>query len=131
MLKELFISNVYVKIYKNNFTVKNVDKNIEVVISAIHPFTTTRLLVGEFNNAEKLLKETLKKMFKGQWYAASPIIVIQPMEMIEGGLSPVEERVLRELAFGAGGRKVVVWVGKELSNEEVIEKAKTHNKAPW
>ena len=130
MFKELFISNVYVKIYKNKFTVKNVDKNIEVVISAIDPFTTTRLLVGEFNNAEKLLKETLKKLFTGQWYAASPIIVIQPMEMIEGGLSPVEERVLRELAFGVGGRKVVVWVGKELSNEEVIEKAKTHNRAP-
>lgn len=130
MLKKLFISNVYVKIYKNNFTVKNVDKNIEVVISAIDPFTTTRLLVGEFNNAEKLLKETLKKLFKDQWYAASPIIVIQPMEMIEGGLSPVEERVLRELAFGAGGRKVVVWVGKELSNKEVIEKAKTHNNMP-
>ena len=129
MLKELFISNVYVKIYKNKFTVKNVDKNIGVVINAIEPFTTTRLLVGEFNNAEKLLKETLKKLFTGQWYAASPIIVIQPMEMIEGGLSPVEERVLRELAFGAGGRKVVVWVGKELSNEEVIEKAKTHNRA--
>lgn len=48
--------------------------------------------------------------------------------MIEGGLSPVEERALRELAFGAGGHKVVIWVGKELSNEEVIEKATTHNK---
>jgi len=129
MLRDLFKSNVYVKVYKNKFTVKNVAKNNEVVLSAVKPFTTTRLLVGEFNNAEVLLKEALKKLYTDNWLAPSPIVVIQPMDMIEGGLSPVEDRILRELAIGAGGRKVIVWVGKELTNEEVIEKSKTHNKA--
>ena len=124
MLSNLFKSNVYVKVYKNKFTVKNVDKNNEVVLSAANPFTTKRLLVGEFNNAEVLLKEALKKLYIDNWLAPSPIIVIQPMEMIEGGLSPVEERVLKELAFGAGGRKVTVWVGDELTNDEVIVKGK-------
>ena len=42
--------------------------------------------------------------------------------MIEGRLSEVEERVLRELAMGAGASKVVVWVGHELSDAEVQEK---------
>jgi len=45
--------------------------------------------------------------------------------MIEGGLSQVEERVLRELAAGAGARKVFVWVGHELSDQEVIQRANT------
>jgi len=42
--------------------------------------------------------------------------------MTEGGLSEVEERVLRELAMCAGASKVVVWVGHELSDAEVKEK---------
>ena len=129
MLRDLLKSNVYVKIYKNKFVVKNIEKNIEVVVIAANPFTSTRLLVGDFNNAEKLLKEILKKLYAGHWLAPSPCIVMHPMEMVEGGLSSVEERVLMELAIGAGGRKVIVWVGKELSNEEVIEKSKMHNKA--
>jgi len=39
--------------------------------------------------------------------------------MIEGGLSEVEERALREVAMAAGASKVVVWVGHELSDAEV------------
>lgn len=46
------------------------------------------------------------------------------MERCEGGLSQVEERVLHELAAGAGARKVVVWVGAELSDGEVLAKLK-------
>jgi hypothetical protein len=42
--------------------------------------------------------------------------------MAEGGLSEVEERVLKEVAIGAGASKVVVWVGRELSDGEVREK---------
>lgn len=97
MIIDLFKSNIYVKVYKNKFIVRNIDKNIEVVLSAIEPFTTTRLLVGEFNGAEALLKEALKKLYKDNFLSPSPIIVIQPMEMIEGGLSSVEDRILTEI----------------------------------
>ena len=41
---------------------------------------------------------------------------------IEGGLSEVEERALREVAIGAGASKGVVWVGHELSDAEVRDK---------
>lgn len=122
MLRNIFKSNVYVKVYKNKFVVKDVDNNYEIVRSAFDHFTTTRLLVGHFNNAETLLKEMLKNLHKEKWFTPSPVILVQPMEMIEKGLSPVENRVLKELAIGAGGRKVTVWVGNELSNQEVIDK---------
>jgi len=52
-------------------------------------------------------------------FTASPGVVIQPMEITDGGLSEVEERVFRELAMGAGAAKVVVWLGHELSDLEV------------
>jgi len=123
MLRDLFKSHVYVKVYRNKFVVKCLKKNNEIVSYATEPFTTERLLVGDFTNAEKLLKEILKNLYKGSWLAPSPIIMIHPMEMVDGGLSPVEDRVLRELAFGAGGRKVTVWVGNELSDQEVVNKS--------
>jgi len=122
---KLLTGVVYVKVSKNQFRVRHVVDNKEIVVSAFEPFTTTRLLVGEFAIAEKYLKDGIKKLHEGRWFAASPVIVIQPLEMIEGGLSQVEERVLRELAAGAGARKVFVWVGHELSDQEVIQRANT------
>jgi hypothetical protein len=123
MLRQIFKLNLYVRVYRNRLSVKNVDDNREVSLNASEPFTTKRLLVGEFMKAETLLKQAIKKVVKDKWLRPSPIIVIQPMEMTEEGLSSVEDRLFSELAFGAGGRKVVVWVGKELTNDEVIVKA--------
>lgn len=124
MIRDLFTTPIYVKVYRNRLTVRSVAKGNELTLHATEPFTTSRLLVGEFVKAEALLKEALKKISSGKWLSPSPVILIQPMEMNEGGLSPIEDRVLRELAFGAGGRKVVVWEGKLLSDDEVIHQLK-------
>ena len=124
MLTKLFFNPYYVKIYKNKFIVKNIIENNEITLTATQPFSTARLLVGEFNEAEKLLTKGIKQLSKHTWFSPSPVIVIQPMEMAEGGLSGVESRAIRELAFGAGARKVVVWEGKTLTDNEVLENAK-------
>jgi rod shape-determining protein MreB and related proteins len=50
----------------------------------------------------------------------SPQVVIQPVAMIEGGLSEVEERIFKELALGSGAFKVVLHVGAELSDSEAV-----------
>jgi hypothetical protein len=42
--------------------------------------------------------------------------------MAEGGLSEIEDRIFRELAIGAGARRISVWVGPELSDAEVKDK---------
>jgi rod shape-determining protein MreB len=46
------------------------------------------------------------------------------MEKIDGGLSQVEDRVLKDLALSLGAQKVVVWIGHELSDNEVKQKVK-------
>lgn len=55
MLTRLFFNPYYVRIFKNKFIVKNISENKEITLTSIQPFSTSRLLVGEFIEAEKLL----------------------------------------------------------------------------
>jgi hypothetical protein len=88
-------------------------------VAAPTPFTTARLLVGQFREAASLLRKAVRELAGGRLFAASPVVVIHPTEMVDGGLSEVEERVLRELALGVGARSVVVHVGPALADAEV------------
>ena len=120
MLNKLLNSTVYVRVTKNQFRVRHIEDNKEITISSIESFTTKRLLIGEFTIAEKYLKKGIDMIHQGKWLSTSPVVVVQPLEMIDEGLSQVEERVFREVAAGAGARKVAVWVGQELSDQEVL-----------
>jgi hypothetical protein len=126
MLNNLFsfflARNVYVRVRRNQFQIRNLESGFEATVIARAPFTTTRLLIGQFVVAQNTLKEALKQESKDRLFAVSPYIVIHPLEMVEGGLSEIEERIFREVAVGAGASKVVVWFGHELNDAEVKEK---------
>ena len=125
MISQFFNKTVYVKVYENRFVVKLIgSEQAPVTLMSHEKFTTTRLLVGEFAIAEKLLTKGIKDLFQNSLFPPSPLVVIQPMEKTEEGLSQVEERILKELAAGAGARQVVVWVGDELSDDQVIQQTK-------
>lgn len=66
------------------------------------PFTTKRLLIGAFKPAEKALSEGVDRLRGRGAFKKSFRAVIHPVNMSEGGLSEVEERVLRELVRSAG-----------------------------
>jgi rod shape-determining protein MreB len=85
--------------------------NIEV----INPFSHPRALLSDFTIAEKILQHIFKILHQNKLLAASPLVVIHPIEKIEGGLTMIEHRALTELAMGAGARSVVVYQGPELS----------------
>jgi rod shape-determining protein MreB and related proteins len=122
MAATFFESTVYVQVKRNQFRVRHIESNSEAAFDAQPPFTTTRLLIGQFLAAESLLKQALKQVSTSRFFSVSPKVVIQPLEMTDGGLSEVEERVLREVAIGAGASKVVVWVGAQLTDAEVKAK---------
>ena len=114
---------LYIKVYRNRIDVRDVgDEKRSLSLTPARSFTTERLLVGEFSNAAKLLKNGFKQMNKSVILAYRPFVVIQPMDMIENKISEVEERMLMELALGAGAYKAVVWTGRELTDKEVVEK---------
>lgn len=81
----------------------------------VNPFSHPRVLVNNFQKAEKILQHAFRYVHKSKFFAPSPRVVVQPMEKIEGGLTDVEERVFRELCLSAGAREVFLHVGEQLS----------------
>lgn len=122
MLSMLFKNTLYIRVYPNRFELRHIERGTNLSAAASTPFTTSRLLVGQFLVAEETLRAAIKRLYAGQFFAPSPAAVIHPMEKCEDGLSQIEERALQELARGAGARKVIVWVGHALSDDEVIAK---------
>jgi len=115
---------LYIKVKTNSFEIRNIQAGTNVSVISKEPFTTERLLVGQFCIAEKELKKGIKNIIGNSFLLSKFNAIIQPIDKTEGGLSEVEERVLLEVATGAGARTVSVWVGHELSDQEVIEKLK-------
>ena len=83
-------------------------------VEVVNPFSHPRLLVADFQKAEKVLMHAFQTLFAKSWFAVAPRVVVQPMEKLEGGLTDIELRVFRELCLGAGAREVVVYVGTVL-----------------
>ena len=119
-----FQSNAYVRVKKNQFHVRHIESGKEATFDAQPPFTTTRLLIGEFGVADALLKRAFREMLKTKFFAPSPHVLMHPLEMLEGGLSEIELRILKEVALGAGAIKAQVWVGSQLTDAEVLAKLK-------
>jgi len=118
-----------VQVRKNTFRLRHIEGKKEREISAQKPFTTTRLLVGQFQEAESLLRKAIQEISNGSLFQVSPVIVIHPIEMVEGGLSEVEERALRELAMSSGARSVFVHIGAPLTDSEVASVGQKKQKA--
>jgi len=114
----MFGADIYVRITRNLIRVKNLKAGRDAQGIPDTPFTTTRLLVGNFESAQRTLKSAIAQS-GGSLFLVSPNVLMHPLEMVEGGLSQIEERIFRELAVGAGAKKVVVWVGAELPDSEV------------
>jgi rod shape-determining protein MreB len=73
-------------------------------------------LVGDFEVASRHLTSLFSRLYRRRIIALSPRALIQARERNEGGLSPVEERVLLELASAAGASEAYVHDGLELSD---------------
>lgn len=87
-------------------------------IDVINPFCHPRSFVADFYVAEKLLQHGLNQLQTSKFFKPAPRIIMHQLEKTEGGLTNIEERVLRELALGSGARDVVIYVGAKLDSEK-------------
>jgi hypothetical protein len=99
---------IKVDIYSNKMVLSSEGRSM--TFRSKEPFTTTRLLIGKFFVAEECLKNAVKEFGAIGFFKRAPKITLQPHEYLEGGLSEVEDRILREIALGAGAREAHVVV---------------------
>ncbi len=111
---------VYLRILPNEQRVKCIENSKISELSANPPFTTRRLLIGEFDVAEAVLHDGLEALFGKEWRQLRLRYLIQPMAMLEDGLSSVEKRVLEELVAAWRTQEVVIHTGKVLTDQEVL-----------
>lgn len=99
--------DVKVEIYRNKFIVYA--NGVSKILVPKSPFSTSRLLVGNFNEAEECLRKGFKEMrIRTFPRFFKPKVHLHPKEMSEGGLCGVEQRVLYEIAYSAGAKSVEI-----------------------
>nr|WED68324.1 YjaA family stress response protein [Pectobacterium colocasium] len=86
------MASLYIRIYRDTLTVRNVETKQEVTETSATPFTTTRLLLGQMIPAMKLLDRLTRKVAAKRLINlfSSHNVIIHAMEMNEGGHSQVE-----------------------------------------
>lgn len=118
-------ADLLVYVNRNHMEVFNLTNGS--IATGVAPFTTHRLLVGEFSLASELLDRLVKEVKAGGLFAKPAKIIIQPLSMNEGGLSSVEERVLLELGASARAREVRIVVESKLTPDAAITLLSTDN----
>ncbi|MFJ5367046.1 YjaA family stress response protein [Pectobacterium punjabense] len=117
---------LYIQIRKNKMVVRNPETQQELGDSS-QVFSNTRLLVADFFRAEKVLKDLARKLIKRSWFKfGQDVFVIHALEMNEGGLSQVEQRILQEITVSTSPRARLVMIenARVLADAEVIEQAR-------
>lgn len=84
-------------------------------IRVLNPFKHKRSFVADFMCAEKILQHGFYTIHNNSTIKPSPRVIIHQLEKTDGGLTDIEERVLRELALGAGAREVVIYLGSKIN----------------
>jgi hypothetical protein len=114
----------YIKIQRNSITVRDVYTGQSCTDSPSSPFTSHRLLVGDFVVASKLLEALINRLYGNPVIPIRVPSVVHQLEMTDGGLSAVEHRVLLELADTASCDVALIHIGAELSDQQVLEIAR-------
>ena len=90
-------------------------------VRVLMPFHHPRVLIEDFNGGEKIVQYAIRKLFSIGGLRPSPIVVIHPDLELDGGLTQIEARALREMGEGAGARRVYLHYGRILTDKEVSD----------
>jgi hypothetical protein len=112
-----------VKFYFNEIEVTRIDNNKSLKRSSKYHFSTERLIIADFNNAEKHLTELVKELLEGKSLVTNRVIMIlQQMIEYPDGISETENRALRDLAEHAGAVEAyIIDHSKEINNQKLQE----------
>lgn len=116
MLSRTFNRTVYVQLRVNQVLVRVSGSADEVKVAAKAPFSGARMLVADPDAARATIGRALRDAMPP---GLAPVLVVHPLEQLDGGLSLLEGRALEEIGYALGARKVVVVTGDPLTDAEV------------
>ena len=97
----------------------------------VNPFAHPRSIVSDFIVAEQLLKHQLRRVLGKSLLTLAPCLVMHPQGPMQGGLTQVERRALHEMGQGAGAAQVHLWIGRPLTDEEVLARRPPAGDGEW
>lgn len=88
-------------------------------LQIVNPFRHPRMLLADAALGAQVLKGFLARLYPRRLVPRLPVLVLHPRVDPAGGFSAVEVRALREMGYGAGASKVILWQGRELLEREL------------
>lgn len=85
----------------------------------VNPFEHPRVFVADFLAGEKLLQYAFRYVARRSLLRPTPTVVLQITEALDGGISMIKRRALREIAMGAGAHQVYIVEGAPLTDAEI------------
>lgn len=116
MLSRTFNRTVYVQLWENEVRVRLAGGAEEIRRQAQAPFSGARLLVADPDAARATVGRALREAMPP---GLAPVLVMHPLQKLDGGLSLLEARALSEIGYALGARKVVVVTGDLLTDAEI------------
>jgi hypothetical protein len=110
-------------ISRDRVEVLNLDTGLVVQGNPVSPFSTPRLLIGDFDPALELIRVLIKKVRSKRFLKPFLHVMLQPLDLIEGGISPVEKRTLVELGLQSGAAAVFLALDRhsKISKAQALE----------
>lgn len=100
---------VYIKLFKNGVEIVNLETGEVISRKSIEPFSTQRFILADFNKANDLIRSVMNDLLPRKGiFPRQTKILMQQVESVEGGLSEIEKRALRDLGEMAGGTPVIL-----------------------
>lgn len=82
-------------------------------------FSHPRVCINDFEIARATLMHFVRKVLNKK-ILVRPIMIMHPNGNLDGGLSQIEDRALKELASSIGAQKSYVWTGRNLKDVELV-----------
>ena len=123
---------IYILFYKNRIKVYRLDNGLSIERNAVIPFSNSKILFANFTEGERFLSSLISELVPklGRFFSRSLIVLAHQLEMINEGLSQVEERALIDAIRHSSAVDVfVIEDEEELSIEQAIVKLNNFKKS--
>lgn len=127
IINRIFPSPIlYVRLYRNEVEVLNVNSNITIRRKSFNTFSNKRLLIADFRAFEAFFKEVVIEVLEKRSVLlknSSFRVLVQPIDSMILEVSSVESRVFQDSFFQCGAKEILIDKScsqKKYSNKEVL-----------